>query len=131
MTLKNSTSEYLEKCRRELAEQQAKSLAETHNWSHVDKQQVHIDWDILYKELATVVDGSLPSSPQAQAFILRHHAIAVRFYEPSREAYIGLGLFYQDNPDMRAYHNAFHPQMVDFLGEAMYVYAQHNLKGGS
>ena len=130
MTLKNSTFEYLEQCRRALAEQQAKSLAETGNWSHVDKQQVHIDWDILYKELATVVEDSLPSSPEAQAFIARHYAIAVRFYEPSREAYIGLGLFYHDNPDMRAYHNAFHPDMVDFLGEAMYVYAQRNLQGG-
>ncbi|MBC7455764.1 MAG: TipAS antibiotic-recognition domain-containing protein [Massilia sp.] len=127
MTLKNSASEYLEQCRQALAEQQAKSLAETENWSHVDKQQVHIDWDLVYKELATVVEGSLPSSPEAQAFISRHHSIAVRFYKPSREAYIGLGLFYQDNPDIRAYHTAFHPKMVEFLGEAIYVYAQRNL----
>lgn len=127
MTLKNSTSEYLERCRKALAEQQTKSLAETENWSHVDKQQVHIDWDILYKGLATLVDGSLPSSPEVQTFMSRHYSIAVRFYTPSREAYIGLGLFYQDNPDMKAYHNNFHPKMVDFLGEAIYVYAQRNL----
>lgn len=127
MTLKNSTSEYLEQCRKALAEQQTKSLAETENWSHVDKQQVHIDWGILYKELATLVDGSLPSSPEVQSLMSRHYSIAVRFYSPSREAYIGLGLFYQDNPDMKAYHNDFHPKMVDFLGEAIYVYAQRNL----
>ena len=127
MTLQNSTSEYLEQCRKALAEQQAKSLADTGNWSHVDKRQVHIDWDILYKELSTVVDGSLPSSPQVQALISRHHAIAVRFYTPSREAYIGLGLFYLDNPVMKAYHNNFHPKMVDFLGDAIYAYAQRNL----
>ncbi len=127
MTLKNSTSEYLEQCRKALVEQQTKSLAETENWSHVDKQQVHIDWDVLYKGLATLVDGSLPSSPEVQSFMSRHYSIAVRFYSPSREAYIGLGLFYQDNPDMKAYHNDFHPKMVDFLGEAIYVYAQRNL----
>ena len=88
---------------------------------------LHIDRGILYKELANVVDGSLPSSPEVQSFMSRHYAIAVRFYRPSREAYIGLGLFYQDNPDMRAYHNGFHPEMVDFLGEAIYVYAQRKL----
>lgn len=127
MTLKNSTSKYLDQCRQALLEQQTKSLAETDNWSHVDKQQVHIDWDTLYKELAPLVENSLPSSPKVQSFMSRHHSIAVRFYTPTREAYIGLGLFYQDNPDMRAYHNAFHPKMVDFLGEAIYAFAQRNL----
>ncbi|WP_426210029.1 TipAS antibiotic-recognition domain-containing protein [Massilia sp. TWP1-3-3] len=127
MTLKNSTPEYLEQCRYALHEQQTKSLAETENWSHVDKQQVHIDWDLLYKELAPLVDDSLPTSPQVQALMSRHYSIAVRFYSPTQEAYIGLGLFYQDNPDMKAYHNAFHPLMVDFLGEAIFVFAQRNL----
>lgn len=127
MTLKNSPPDYLEQCRQALAEQQTKSLAETENWSHVDKQQVHIDWDILYKALAPLVEGSLPSSPEVQSLMSRHYSIAVRFYTPSRDAYIGLGLFYQDNPDMRAYHNQFHPSMVDFLGEAIYFFAQRNL----
>jgi len=127
MTLRNFPSDYLEQCRQALAAQQSKSLAETENWSHVDKQQVYIDWDILYKELTPLVEGSLPSSPEVQALMSRHYSIAVRFYTPSREAYIGLGLFYQDNPDMRAYHNHFHPRMVDFLGEAIQVFAQRNL----
>lgn len=127
MTLGNSPLDYLDQCRQALARQQAKSLAETENWSHVDKQKVHIDWDILYKELAPLVEGSLPSAPEVQSLMARHHAIAVRFYTPTREAYIGLGLFYQDNPDMRAYHNHFHPGMVDFLGEAIYAFAQRNL----
>jgi hypothetical protein len=26
-----------------------------------------------------------------------------------------------------AYHNSFHPKMVDFLGDAIYAYAQRNL----
>ena len=128
MTLKNLPSHYLEQCRQALAEQQARSLAETENWSHVDKQQVHIDWDILYKELAPLVGASLPSSPAVQSLMSRHYSIAVRFYTPSKEAYIGLGLFYEYNLDMKAYHNHFHPGMVDFLGEAMYVFAQGNLQ---
>jgi hypothetical protein len=127
MTVKDLSPEYLEQCRQTMATEQAKSLAETGNWSHVDKKQVHIDWDILYKELAPLVDGSLPSSAQVQSLMSQHHSIAARFYPPSREAYIGLGLFYQENADMKAFHNAYHPLMVDFLGEAILDYAQRNL----
>lgn len=127
MTLQNLSPEYLAHCRQTMAAEQAKSLAETENWSHVDKQQVHIDWDILYKELAPLVDSELPSSDAVQILMLRHHSIAARFYPPSRETYIGLGLFYQENADMKAFHNAYHPKMVDFLGDAICFYAQRNL----
>lgn len=107
--------------------EQAKSLAKTGNWSHVDEQEVHIDWDVLYKELVPLVNDWLPSSPEVQSLVGRHYSIASRFYEPSKNAYIGMALFYQDNPDMTDFHNAYHPRMVDFLGEAIFVYAQRNL----
>lgn len=107
--------------------EQTKSLAETENWSHVDKQQAHIDWDVLYKGLALLANDSLPSSSEVQLFMERHYLIASRFYQPSQKAYIGMGLFYRDNTDMKAFHNAYHPKMVEFLGEAIYAYAQRNL----
>ena len=121
--MQNSTPEYLAQCRNALNAEQAKSLSETDNWSHVNKQQVHIDWDVLYKRLATMLDGSLASSPPIQEIMAQHYAIASRFYVPSREAYIGMGLFYSDNKDMKDFHNAYHRNMVGFLGEAIYVYA--------
>ena len=125
--MQNSTPEYLAQCRTALNTEQTKSLTETNNWSHVNKQQVHIDWDALYKRLAPMLDGSQPSSPAIQEIMAQHYAIASRFYVPSREAYIGMGLFYNDNKDMKDFHNAYHPNMVEFLGEAIYVYAQRNL----
>ena len=127
MTLQNSTAEYLEQCRQALTTEQTKSLAETENWSHVDKPQVHIDWDILYKELAPLIDGSLPSSSEVQSLMARHCSIGSRFYPPSKKAYIGLALFYEENSDMKAYHNSYHPKMVEFLGEAIFFYANRSL----
>lgn len=127
MTLYSSTPEYLEQCKQALTTEQTQSLAETENWSHVDKQQTHVEWDALYKELTPLVGRSLPSSSEIQSFMSRHYAIVSRFYVPSREAYIGMALFYQDNSEMRAFHNAYHPNMVDFVGEAMYAYATRNL----
>lgn len=125
--MQNSTPEYLAQCRNALHAEQTKSLSATNNWSHVDKPQVHADWDALYKKLATMLDSSQPAAPAIQAIMAQHYAIAARFYVPSREAYIGMGLFYNDNNDMKNFHNAYHPNMVEFLGEAIYVYAQRNL----
>jgi hypothetical protein len=127
MILHEATPEYLDECREALSTEQAKSLAETNNWSHVDKPQVHIDWDILYKELALLIDVSLPSSPEVQSLMTRHASIGSRFYPPSKKAYIGLALFYNENPDMKSYHNAYHPKMVEFLAEAIFFYANSNL----
>jgi hypothetical protein len=127
MTLQTATPEYLEQCRQALATEQAKSLAETQNWAHVDKAQVHVDWDTLYKAITPLVDGSSPSSPEVQSLMASHCSIGARFYPPSKMSYIGLALFYQENPDMKAFHNAYHPKMVDFLGDAIYCYANRNL----
>ncbi len=57
----------------------------------------------------------------------RHLDIARRFYSPSREAYIGTSLFYAANPAMKAFHDGYHPKMVEFLGRAMRVYTDAHL----
>jgi len=125
--MQRPSAEYLEQCRAALASEQAQSLAETANWSHVDKEQVHRDWDALYRELAPLVGNASPSAPQVQALMVRHHEIVSRFHAPSKLAYIGMSLFYQENDDMRNFHNAYHPDMVAFLAEAMPLYADQNL----
>lgn len=119
--------EYLEECRAALASEQAQSLSETNNWSHVNKEKVHLDWDALYREFAPLVHQSLPSSSKVQALMARHYEIVSRFYAPSRLAYIGMSLFYQENQDMKNFHNAYHPSMVEFLAEAIPLYSHSNL----
>ena len=107
--------------------EQSNSLSETNNWSHVDKPKVHEDWDKLYQTLAPLIDSEEPSSEPVQTLIGQHYSIASRFYVPSREAYIGLSLFYRENEAMAAFHNAYHPKMVDYLHEAIRFYASNNL----
>jgi hypothetical protein len=121
----NVPNEYLDQCRNALSAEQEKSLAETNGWSHVDKQKVHVDWSELYKTLSVMVDVVLPSSPDVQEIMAKHYSIACRFYVPSKEAYIGMAIFYEENESMRVFHNSYHPRMVSFLGDAMYIYAQN------
>lgn len=125
--LPQTTPEYLDQCRAAQRAEQAQSLASTNNWSHVDKPQAHADFDAFYKELAPLIDTNDPASPTIQALMARHYAIASRFYPPSRDAYVGTALFYADNADMKSFHTAYHPRMVEFLGDAVYTYAQQNL----
>jgi len=118
------TAEYLAICRHAREQEQSRSLATSDNWAHVDKAQVHQDWDSLYRELAPLVAAEAqPGASQVQSMVARHYAIAARFYVPSREAYVGLGMFYEEDPSMREFHNTYHPQMAEFLREAICVYA--------
>jgi hypothetical protein len=114
-------------CRDALAAEQAASLAKTAGWSHVDKEQVHSDWDVLHRRLAIERAGTSPSAPHIQDLIAQHYAIACRFYVPSREAYIGMSLFYGENLEMRTFHNSYGPDLVAFLSQAMQQYARHKL----
>jgi hypothetical protein len=114
-------------CRDALAAEQAASLAKTAGWSHVDKEQVHSDWDVLYRRLAIERAGTSPSAPHIQDLIAQHYAIACRFYVPSREAYIGMSLFYGENLEMRTFHNSYGPDLVAFLSQAMQHYARRKL----
>jgi hypothetical protein len=127
MNIPKSTEKYLQECRIALNSEQARSLAETNNWSHVDKQQIHLDWDVLYKELTPMMQYLPPSAPDIQLLIARHYGIVSQFYTPSKQAYIGMSLFYAENHDMRDFHNSYHPSMVKFLAEAMPIYAHKNL----
>ncbi|MCP9943670.1 TipAS antibiotic-recognition domain-containing protein [Streptomyces somaliensis] len=115
---------YADECRQALAREQARSLSETNDWEHVDRDRVHRDWDALYKELATHIDGSLPEDRHIQELVHRHYETACRFYTPSREAYVGMALLYTEDGPMREFHDSYHPGMAEFMGEAMKVYAE-------
>lgn len=123
MGIKDASALYLDECRNAMQVEQTSSLQATNNWSHVDKAQTHADWDAFYKVLTPLLDVHAPDSAEVQALFVQHYALASRFYTPSRQAYIGMGLFYSENLAMRDFHNAYHPHMVEFLGDAMYTYA--------
>ncbi|MDI6103645.1 TipAS antibiotic-recognition domain-containing protein [Actinoplanes sp. NEAU-A12] len=120
--------EFADRCRRSLADEQAASLAATGGWAHVDKDRVHSDWRELYGEIAAAMTGGArPEDETIQDLVGRHYAIACRFYTPSPDAYLGMALLYAEDDAMRDFHNAYHPQMVEFLGAAMRRYAETRL----
>jgi uncharacterized coiled-coil DUF342 family protein len=114
---------YQEKCRQALEAEKTRSLTATNNWAHVDRAKVHADWDNLYKQFATLIDTSTATDNKVQELVAEHYQIACRFYTPSKEAYIGMALFYEENADMKKFHNQYHPKFVEFLGDAICHYS--------
>jgi len=125
--MNTKSKNYLEECRAALSAEQAQSLATTGNWSHVDKQKVHTDWDELYRKIVPVIDLLHPSAEPVQALIAEHYAILSRFYKPSKRAYIGISLLYSEDQNMMNFHTGYHRDMVPFMAQAMSVYAEANL----
>jgi hypothetical protein len=127
MTIDSLSSSYLNECRNALNEEQTRSIAATNHWENVDRPLVHADWDALYKRISPLVESADPSSKQTQTLIAAHYDIACRFYVPTARAYVGMALHYRENADMASFHNAYHPDMVAFLAEAMSIYAHTRL----
>ena len=99
--MNNLSNEYLTECKNALNAEQTHSLSTTENWAHVNRELVHQDWDVLYKKLAQYADETAVDNVNVQTLMKEHFEIACRFYTPSKEAYIGMGVFYKENEDMK------------------------------
>ena len=64
------------------------------------------------------------SSDEVQALIRRHHAWVG--WNPTREKYIGLSELYQ-TPEFRRFYDRYGAEMVEFLVEAMRIFAEKEL----
>ncbi|WP_248761251.1 TipAS antibiotic-recognition domain-containing protein [Pseudarthrobacter sp. SSS035] len=118
---------YLQSCREALAHEQALSLEASNGWAHVDRDVVHAEWDAVYRDLARNLDTSDPMDAASQDLIRKHYNVACLFYTPSKEAYIGMALFYEENKELNAFHATYHPGLVAFLNVAIRAYSARNL----
>lgn len=72
--------------------------------------------------------GAQVDDPAVQAAVADHHAWVRNFWTPGREAYIGLGELYVDDPRFTATIDAQAPGLAAYLRDAMRVYAETVLR---
>ncbi len=77
----------------------------------------------IYVNLLDVLDQG-PASPEVQAIIARWHEHLRYFYEPSVDRLRGLGDMYAVNQDFAATYRKMHPDMPEFLREAIRHYTR-------
>lgn len=98
-------------------------------WDKDEWDVVRTEGDAIHKALARAIDnGTSPESDEVQEIIQRHYQMINRFYDATKEAYIGLTELYDQHPDFKKFFDVYHPKMVEFIGEAMRFYAHKNLK---
>jgi DNA-binding transcriptional MerR regulator len=82
----------------------------------------------LNRELAAAVKNHLkPNSSEVQTLVQRHYALVSTFWTPTKATYIGLAQMYLDHPDFRSFYSNYHPDLVEYLVEAMRFFAEHEL----
>ncbi len=98
------------------------------DWKKENWEKFQEECDEVNKALVAAINANLkPSSTDVQSLIRKHHAWVKHFWTPTRESYIGLGQMYLDHPDFRNFYNAYHPTLVEYLVEAMKIFAEREL----
>jgi DNA-binding transcriptional MerR regulator len=98
------------------------------NWKKEQWLENKREADALYAELAVAINKNLaPSSIEVQALIKKHYQMTTKFWIPTRESYIGLSQLYGSHPDFVKFYNDIHPKLLDFLVEAMKIFAEREL----
>ncbi len=98
------------------------------DWKKEQWDEVHKEGDEINKFLVSAIkSGILPESAEVQACIRKHYAWVKLFWTPNKESYVGLGEMYLSHEDFRAFYNAYHPELVEYIVEAMKIFAEREL----
>ena len=95
------------------------------SYSPKKKQQVLDEGKAIYVDILDYMEkGKAPESLEVQACLVRWHQHMRYFYEPSMAILRGLGQGYAQSPEFRATFEKMHPDLPDFLNEAIQVYTE-------
>lgn len=93
--------------------------------SQEQKEAILQEGNQIYSDMVDLL-GTKPNTDEVQAIVARWHQHIRHFYEPSFATLRGLGQGYASDPAFRATFEAMHPDLPDFLQEAITVYCDKN-----
>ena len=88
-----------------------------------EKQRIKEEGNAIYTDLVALMHTGV-DSPEVQAVIARWHQHLRHFYEPGVERLLGLGQLYVESPDFAAFFRALHPDLPEFMREAITLYCE-------
>jgi DNA-binding transcriptional MerR regulator len=94
------------------------SAERTNHWSKADFQRIKDEGETFTKSLVEVMPYG-PTSAEAQAKIIEHRQSVNVFYDCTDEIYAGLAEMYVADPRFAKYYNRFHPDLAQFMHDAM------------
>ena len=100
----------------------------TAQWDKNEWNDVKNQGNAIYTALAEAIEQKAKAdSDVVQAIIHRHCQLQKHFHEVTKNMYIGLSELYAQHPDFNKFFDAYHPKLIEFIGEAMRFYANKNL----
>lgn len=95
------------------------------NWSKEDWDRTRKDFNEICGKLAKLMDKK-PGSKAVQEQVRQHYHMLKRFWTPTKESYPAHGRLIVET-DLRKAYEIFHPQLPEFLSEAMDIFAASEL----
>lgn len=104
------------------------SWKKVRHWKKSNWEQFKQDGEQLNQDLAKAMRDNLkPIDKEVQALIQRHYSWVNNFWTPTKESYMKLAQMYLDHPDYRHFYNRYHPNLVEYVAEAMRVFSEREL----
>ena len=98
------------------------------HWNKEDWDKYHHNTEGLTKEFVIALTNNLqPESQTVQDLIKKHFAMVSIFWKPTKSNYIGLGQMYKEYLDFKNFYASYHPNLVEFLANAMQIFAENEL----
>ncbi len=98
--------------------------------SQVQVDQIQAELEPIKDDMAKALVQGLPADSDAvRAIVRRLHGWVARSWNrpPTREAFTGLGVLYQEHPDFRDIFDRRQAGLTDYLAEAMRAFAEAEL----
>ena len=104
------------------------SKKRTIDWDNRDWEDVKKEGNEILAAVAECIEQGLgPRSDDVQALIAQHVKMTGRFYDVNKDVYMGLAQLYCNHEGFKTFFEAHHPELSEFMAEAMRVYAHQHL----
>lgn len=97
-------------------------------WTPADAEQARTGYAKVHQGLAPLLAAGVPvDDPRVQQLVALHYEVVSLFWTPDAAAYRGLGQMYVEDPRFRQNIGQGNDALVEYLRDAMDVYAAANL----
>jgi MerR family transcriptional regulator, thiopeptide resistance regulator len=99
------------------------SIKRWNSYGKAQQDAVRQEGGQIYTDLVTAIEAEKsPQGEEVQAILQRWHEHIRYFYEPTLDILRGLGEGYHTDPDFVAFFQALHPDLPEYLSEAITQY---------
>lgn len=97
------------------------------SYSAAEKQRIMDEGSEVYTEIIAAMPKG-PDAPEVQALVDRWRKHMDYFWTPSLDQLVGLADHYSQEPRFKANFDQMHPQLAEFMGQAVRIYVESRKK---